>query len=248
MAIKLSKRLAFINDLINSDFDEIWDCCCDHGLLGFQVLAQSKAKKVHFVDRVSPLIDTISKKLDLHFKPLLAPQSPERKDQTQQTSYELHALDLIVQSLPLSANNKHLLIIAGIGGELLINMLSKIITEHSDKAFELIICPVNQLYSVREYLSEVEFTLKSEHIVSENKRFYEVLHLLPPSNQAIAKTEKTKQISPTGEEQWNLTKASHQKYLTNLLSHYQNKLNGSQAPVQKEKLNKIIADYSKLNH
>ena len=77
--VKLSKRLECIksmilganvehhgleNQEINSQhYDHIWDCCCDHGLLGRSLLSAYASRPqlsatIHFVDVVRPLIQT----------------------------------------------------------------------------------------------------------------------------------------------------------------------------------------------
>ncbi|PUZ92809.1 SAM-dependent methyltransferase, partial [Vibrio vulnificus] len=57
--MKLSKRIQAIAEMVNQEYDHIWDCCCDHGYLGFELLRRSPNTTVHFVDIVPTLTDKI---------------------------------------------------------------------------------------------------------------------------------------------------------------------------------------------
>ncbi|MDX2422429.1 MAG: SAM-dependent methyltransferase, partial [Amphritea sp.] len=48
--MKLSKRLTQIEQLVAPGYTHIWDCCCDHGLLGAALLARHSDAQIHFVD------------------------------------------------------------------------------------------------------------------------------------------------------------------------------------------------------
>ncbi|WP_198595364.1 SAM-dependent methyltransferase, partial [Vibrio lentus] len=50
--MKLSNRLQTLHSLVSNDYQHIWDCCCDHGFLGVQLLSDNKAPLIHFVDIV----------------------------------------------------------------------------------------------------------------------------------------------------------------------------------------------------
>ncbi|HSC68256.1 MAG TPA: SAM-dependent methyltransferase, partial [Cellvibrio sp.] len=54
--LKLGKRLQQIELMVTANYDHIWDCCCDHGLLGAALLARKAAPHIHFVDIVPELM------------------------------------------------------------------------------------------------------------------------------------------------------------------------------------------------
>jgi len=46
--------------MVTSQYEHIWDCCCDHGLLGYALLSRLNAMNIpcniHFIDIVPPLM------------------------------------------------------------------------------------------------------------------------------------------------------------------------------------------------
>ena len=117
-----------------------------------------------------------------------------------------------VAQLPIVPNKKNLIIIAGVGGDLLIELMRPIQSRNSDIELEFILCPVLHNYMVRCELIEMGFGLISETLVKENKRFYEVIHV---SNQAAIS------LTNIGSEMWDLSDSDHQEYLNKTISHYQ---------------------------
>ncbi|MDD9178155.1 MULTISPECIES: tRNA (adenine(22)-N(1))-methyltransferase [Aliivibrio] len=195
--MKLSSRLDTIKNKVTDHYDHIWDCCCDHGQLGVALLASHPKSVIHFVDVVDELMIDLESQLQKHASAI-------------QSQWQVHCMD--VAKLPLIKGKKNLIIIAGVGGDLLIELVRSIQTRNSDIELEFILCPVLHNYMVRCELIEMGFGLISETLVKENKRFYEVLHI---SNQAV------KQIAPVGSDMWNLSDSDHQEYLTKTVSHYQ---------------------------
>ena len=202
--MKLSKRLKHIESLIETNYDHIWDCCCDHGFLGTQLLIKQTAKNIHFVDIVPELIEDIEKKLGQFH--------PEQK-----SNWNTHCID--VAKLPLTKHQgKHLIIIAGIGGDLMLRVIDAIYRSHSKLEIDFLLCPVNRQFALREKLNELNFSLRDEILIEDKSRFYEILLV---SN----KVNKDSTISPVGEKIWQsnneiqakLTKA----YLNKTLNHYQ---------------------------
>ena len=64
---KLSKRLQAINNMIDTHYQNIWDCCCDHGLLGLTLLNRKTADIIHFVDIVPSLTTRLESLLEKYF-------------------------------------------------------------------------------------------------------------------------------------------------------------------------------------
>nr|VVV05620.1 hypothetical protein AW0309160_03103 [Aliivibrio wodanis] len=195
--MKLSSRLDTIKNKVTDHYDHIWDCCCDHGQLGVALLSSQPKSVIHFVDVVDELMVDLESQLQKHASAI-------------QSQWQVHCMD--VAKLPLIKGKKNLIIIAGVGGDLLIELVRSIQTRNSDIELEFILCPVLHNYMVRCELIEMDFGLISETLLKENKRFYEVLHV---SNQAA------KSLTVIGSEMWDLSDGDHQEYLNKTISHYQ---------------------------
>lgn len=55
---ELGTRLQTIYDALLSQ-EEVWDVCCDHGLVGLKALQDSEIPFVHFVDQVPHIIEAL---------------------------------------------------------------------------------------------------------------------------------------------------------------------------------------------
>lgn len=236
--MKISQRLQQINQMVGQGYDHIWDCCCDHGLLGMLLLQRNAAPKVHFVDCVAPLMQQLSLELARFFPPLPISNAQNATEQTTyaQSEWQVHCLD--VAALPLAhygKQAKHLVIIAGVGGELLVELVRSIVScysqYHSDAhnhsyhscLLEFILCPVHHNYHVRSSLAELGLSLKQEYLLQENQRFYEILHLT--QSKATSEANEASPLCATGSIMWqglDADKTSQAKrYLVQTISHYQ---------------------------
>jgi len=196
--VKLGKRLSHIEAMVGQGYDHIWDCCCDHGLLGLLLLEKSKAAHIHFVDIVPNLLVEIEQKLNKYY---------QGKD-----NWFVHCLD--VAELPITEYKqaKHLVIIAGVGGELLIELLTKLLPLTATLNIEFILSPVHHNYQLRSFLIKQNCALLDEKLIEENNRFYELLFI---------STRHGRPISPVGDRMWDLDNIKHQDYLHKTISHYQ---------------------------
>jgi tRNA (adenine22-N1)-methyltransferase len=197
--MKLSTRLTTICQAITADqFQHIWDCCCDHGLLGLQLMADHPNSQVHFVDVMPHLINEIESRL----KPLPS------------NNWTVHCID--AATLCLNNEKSHLVIIAGVGGDLLLEMVQAIMGNHSelmkDNRVDFILCPVRKLNKVREGLDKLKLGLVSEQLVKDNNQFYEVIHVSNRSN---------KNINLVGDQMWDSCNQQHFEYRNNMIGHYQ---------------------------
>ncbi|HTG55937.1 MAG TPA: SAM-dependent methyltransferase, partial [Niabella sp.] len=52
---------------MGAGYTHIWDCCCDHGLLGAALLSRQAAAHIHFVDIVPELMHELKNKLQRFF-------------------------------------------------------------------------------------------------------------------------------------------------------------------------------------
>lgn len=212
--MKLGKRLTQLVQQVGEHYDHIWDCCCDHGLLGAALLKQHPTSTVHFVDIVPSLIEKVT--LDLtHYFPVT----------TELPRWRTYCLD--VRDLPLDANRgSHLLIIAGVGGDLMTEFITELAKRHPTTSFDLLLCPVHHTYTLRKQLIALNAELKNEQLVEENQRIYELLHVqINPLTQ-----RKNQPLSLVGKQLWQVATQEQQRiaqrYLQQLQLHYQRKSQG----------------------
>ena len=201
--LKTGLRLQQIQKMLTKHYDHIWDCCCDHGLLGFNLLNAQMAQHVHFVDIVPELLTEIRHTLEKHW------QGPQH-------AWHVHCID--VAKLPIKdfsiadKTDRHLIIIAGIGGELLIELLQSLLPFCANYHLEFILCPVHHNYKLRQFLIAHDFGLIDERLVFENKRGYEILHV----SREIARP-----LSLVGDKMWDFSDLQHASHLQKTLGHYQ---------------------------
>lgn len=224
--MKVSRRLQQIDSMVVPRYEHIWDCCCDHGLLGFLLLQRNAAKTIHFVDVAEPLVTEVTTKLQRFF--------PEK---AKDNSWQTHVADVAKLQLSSASNvnesSCHLMVIAGVGGDLLIELVAGLLVENPQQKMEFLLCPVLHTYKVRNALIEMGFSLIDECLVQENNRFYEVLHV---------SLHATQPISPVGSIMWDLSRTADQAYLTKTISHYQRVSQNMDREVQQ-----VIEAYQALN-
>lgn len=220
--LRLGKRLKGIASMVSSDYSHIWDCCCDHGLLGKSLLLQGLAETIHFVDIVPELMSTLSTQLKQQY--------PPKEGAANQPKWQAHCID--VSMLPLDAySGKHLIVIAGVGGDLMLRFVEDIVRQQRSKAnvnatpIDFILCPVYHQFMLRQALINLELKLIDEALILERKQFYEVLYV---STDASIKHP----IHKVGELIWqagtNEERQNAELYLEKTLAHYQRR--SRQAP------------------
>ena len=199
--------------MVTLHYTHIWDCCCDHGLLGLALLSRSAAKNIHFIDIVPELMVELESKLNgFHLS----------------SSWETHCLD--VAKLPLEQyEGKHLIIIAGVGGDLMIECIDSIYQRHQSLTIDFLLCPVHHQFSLRQKLIALDFSLKDEVLVEDNQRFYEIMLVSTATNPEI-------KINPVGDKIWASESSKQtetaQKYLNKTLNHFQRIQQGNTKDVQ----------------
>lgn len=223
--MKLSNRLQQIEKMVTSQYNHIWDCCCDHGLLGCALLSRLDATNIHFIDIVPELMTELENKLHRFYA---------------SSTWETHCLD--VSKLPLAQyEGKHLIIIAGIGGDLMIEFIENIYKKHKSVNIDFLLCPVHHQFSLRQKLIELDFGLKHEVLVEDNQRFYEIILVSSTS-------EEHRKINPVGDKIWQSESKKQtiiiDKYLSKTINHYQRIQQGKTNDVQ----HIIDAYYTAMNH
>jgi tRNA (adenine22-N1)-methyltransferase len=201
--------------MVKSDYSHIWDCCCDHGFLGARLLDREAAPHVHFVDIVPELMDNLRTRLG-HF--YLESTS----------SWSTHCLD--VAQLPLQQyQGKHLVIIAGVGGDLMTQFVRDIHNHHPELDIDFLLCPVYQQYALRQQLIDFNFSVIQEKVVEDNQRYYEILYISRTSCQANP-------VGPVGRQMWQEHNEEQQRvlirYRDKVLNHYQRIHSGGKENVQ----------------
>ncbi|WP_295890855.1 tRNA (adenine(22)-N(1))-methyltransferase TrmK [uncultured Vibrio sp.] len=203
--MKLGKRLKQIDELVDSSYDHIWDCCCDHGFLGAQLLSRGAGGHIHFVDIVENLMAKVESNLQRFFL-------------DSDTPWSVHCID--VATLPLKQHSgRHLIIIAGVGGDLMIDLINSILDRNPAATIDFLLCPVHHQYNVRYCLNKHDFQLRRETLIEENKRYYEILLV-----SSELDNRESKPIAATGSDIWK-PKTSEQfnvatGYLKKTLAHY----------------------------
>lgn len=192
--------------MVTAQYDHIWDCCCDHGLLGAALLARNAAPNIHFVDIVPELMRELENKLHQFY-----PQNAESNSQ-----WQTHCMD--VTALPLQKfSGKHLVIIAGVGGDLMTELVRGIYQQNPVCDIDFLLCPVHHQFTLRQQLIQLNFSLKTEILIVENHRFYEIL-LVSTANNSSSK------INPIGSLIWQSNTPEQAKiaadYLKKTLGHY----------------------------
>ncbi|WP_444996400.1 tRNA (adenine(22)-N(1))-methyltransferase TrmK [Aliikangiella sp. IMCC44359] len=213
--MKIGQRLKQIDKMITQQYDSIWDCCCDHGLLGLALLKRKAANKIYFVDIIKHLTSNLEDKLYRFFA-------------AEDYINRWQVLCMNTEKILLNTNNnsphkKHLVIIAGVGGDKIIEMVQSILCNNQKQKVEFLLCPVHHNYKVRKALNSLELGLVDECLVRENNRFYEIMHVA---------TDIKKPISLVGSTMWNLSREDDQEYLIKTIRHYQNKTIQAQPDIE----------------
>lgn len=200
---RLSHRLNAIFELIidaqrKVPYQIIWDCCCDHGYLGIKILQHNLCDTLIFVDQLPHIIDDLTRKL--------APFDEAR--------HQLMAVD--AAQLSFDPAIRHLVIIAGVGGDSTIDILNKIEANHPYTHIDYILCPSSKHKVLREYLFFNRFSLLSESLVADKKRYYEIIFTRGGGQGRRANS--VSQAVPASCKLWNELDPEHQRYLKKISS------------------------------
>lgn len=214
--MKLNKRLTALSEMVMEPYNIVWDCCCDHGLLGFKILADGLVKQVNFVDVVPEIIQQLESKLSKYGRHLPI------DSQWQVLCEDISALTLAHKEGHLI--EKQLVVISGVGGDLMIEFITRLMLRYSGQDIDFLLCPVQHTYKLRMALHKLHFKLKQERLVIENGRGYEMLLVNQMASQSL---------TLTGKEMW-MQQPNHQQYLLKLIAHYQRIVDTNQAEISCE--------------
>ncbi|WP_067983489.1 tRNA (adenine(22)-N(1))-methyltransferase TrmK [Neptuniibacter pectenicola] len=194
--MKLSARLEALVAMVGAPYPHIWDCCCDHGYLGYQLLETYPDSVIHFVDVVPLLVAQVDQLLTGTALP------PDR--------WQTHCVDLKTLILP-DKRQRHLMIIAGVGGDLMVEMVTQLLRNNKHQSLDFLLCPIRQLYKLRTELNQLGLGLVDEAIVKDGRHFYELIYV---------STGSERKISSVG-DMWDLTNPVHREYLALNIEHYE---------------------------
>lgn len=197
--LKSGSRLGQLATIVEPSYAVIWDCCCDHGLLGMSLLRDQCAGEVIFVDVLENHMANLAATLADSF-----PQD--------QYSWQVRCEDL--KKIVVPAIDSQLFIIAGVGPHQTIEFINSLCASAPDTEFDLLICSVHGSYSVREALIKQGYGLKNERIIFENNRFYEAIYVSKSVNKAIV---------DTGSQMWDWSDSVHRDYWHRIVGHYRQK-------------------------
>jgi tRNA (adenine22-N1)-methyltransferase len=196
---RIGPRLNTIFELVKKlqqkqPYPLIWDCCCDHGYLGIKILREQLCEKLIFVDQLPHIIQQLTKRLE--------PYSTGK--------HELIVAD--AGDLKFNSNMRHLVILAGVGGETSVEIIRKIEAHHPDAEIDYVFCPSASHNELREYLVAEDYGLVFEDLVYEKKRYYEILF--------VQKNTRSAQLPrlTLSCELWDDNNADHQRYLKKINS------------------------------
>ncbi|NRB41956.1 MAG: tRNA (adenine(22)-N(1))-methyltransferase TrmK [Pseudomonadales bacterium] len=153
-----------IDNIVNQPRDlHLWDCCCDHGFLGRSFLSQPSLHTVHFVDRISSIMQQLDTKLAADCLP------------DQQARAQTHIG--CAADITLDTQAQHIVVLAGIGGNTLIELLDGIYQRHNASEQQIIfaLCPNYHCYDVRRYLQQQYFELISEAYIQDRNKSHEIM-------------------------------------------------------------------------
>ena len=219
--MKLSTRLATMAQQVSFEYEHIWDCCCDHGYLGFalleQVIQRQLSAKIHFVDCVAAITDPIAEQL--------------HQREIDSRYWQVHCEDVAQLTLKGDKGLRHLVIIAGVGGELTLSLVQSLLSRHPTLAVDFMLCPVHHQYELRQGLMNAGLRLHSEQLLHENGRYYELITVSACGPLVL---------SAVGSLMWQTNHELHLAYIMRKIQHYQRLRLGAQ-PVEG-----IIAQYQTL--
>jgi tRNA (adenine22-N1)-methyltransferase len=240
--------------MIQHPYRHIWDCCCDHGLLGAAVLTElqtlsltteapspsqaytclqthaSLQTRVHFVDIIPSLMQEVEVKLQRFFPQGKQAYPKSKPDSAQGISWQVHCLD--VSRLPIiTDNSRQLVIIAGVGGALTLKLVQDLTLAYPQQALDFLLCPVHHQFELRQGLKALKLGLVDEQLITENGRFYELIYV---------STQSRTELSDQGDKLWLQDINISQAYLKRTLTHYRNMLRHS------PKNDAILAAYDQI--
>ncbi len=174
-ADRLGARLRALRDAVDRPHDAVWDLAADHGLLADALLKTGRHGLVHAVDRVPVLCERMAQCFP---------------------ALQVHCTDIDRLQLPGDKPDT-LLILAGLGGDTVADLVESLIARHAGWPLKFLLCPVRQCWALRERLATLPLEVSRERLVRERGRIYEVMAL-----QVVAVARESCRPWPAGQARW----------------------------------------------
>lgn len=225
---RLGLRLDHIFQWIKSapPYDNIWDLCCDHGRLGLHLHERHPDSQIYLVDKVASIID----KLVIDFNEL--------------NDGRLHFKTADACQLNIHAEKPTVIIIAGVGGQNIINILESILPRLSGNGkLEFILSPNGHMFELRKFLKDSGFHLIEEAFIKEKGFCHEHLWLgYKQQENGVTDDALFKPVPDIGDAIWQDMTDTKREYICKLIKHYRRMLDNHHSPFYKD----ALAAYQRL--
>lgn len=234
--MELSKRLNAVAAMVTPG-SVVCDVGCDHGYVSIYLIENKVSPKVYA--------------MDVNKGPLERAKEHVRMKGLQDY-IELRLSDGLVNMPEGKADT---LICAGMGGRLVIKILSESI-EKVKQLKEMVLQPQSEIWLVREYLRNQGFVIDKEDMVMEEGKYYPVLHVCVTKKAAVdtEKNENSKEQAVFDKYGEKLLKQKHpvlKEFLLwekGLLQQIETELekSGGESEKTKERFKSLREDQEKL--
>lgn len=175
--MELSARLKAVAGMV-TEGNRVCDVGCDHGYISIYLVKNG----------VSPYVYA----MDVNKGPLL-----RAKEHILDYGYEDKIETILSDGLvALGDRRSDALICAGMGGKLIIKILSEGM-EQVLRMRELILQPQSEIHLVREYLRNLGFYIDKEDMVFEDGKYYPMMHILVKSDKKNEKNPVFDKFGPS---------------------------------------------------
>ena len=155
MNIKLSKRMKLIADMVTPG-KCVADIGCDHGYVSIYLVEQKKSEHVI-------AMDVAKGPLEIAKKNIMSSGLSGKIDVRLSDGFDA-----------LEAGESDEVIIAGMGGNLIIDILKRGLHKMS-AGYELVLSPQSDVPLVRSFLREKGFVIKDEEMLVEDGKYYNII-------------------------------------------------------------------------
>ena len=155
MNIKLSKRMKLIADMVTPG-KCVADIGCDHGYVSIYLVEQKKSEHVI-------AMDVAKGPLEIAKKNIMSSGLSGKIDVRLSDGFDA-----------LEAGESDEVIIAGMGGNLIIDILKRGLHKMS-AGYELVLSPQSDVPLVRSFLRENGFVIKDEEMLVEDGKYYNII-------------------------------------------------------------------------
>ncbi len=218
---RLGIRLTALYESIPPETEYLWDLCCDHGSIGRAVLEQNPRPHVTFNDIHPGIMQSLQEKL---------------------RSFNATGYDMNVnpaEKVQLPGNKNTCVLLAGVGDQQCINILTSLLAQPESRGAWFIISPATKTFFLREFLVDQNLFLISESLVTENMHTYEIITV---SNNPECNGDSISQIDNWKfGTAWQIGDTQHIEHLSKLIRYFKSQLDFKPNP----RLVEIVDGYQK---